>query len=329
MKLPAVIVGALALALAAGTWKRMSDALGRQPEASAEMLPISKAGAWEAFEGTDTSGEPACAFALNHVNPAGGAIVIKSWGEQHVLHIIGVPGKQSWHWHLPTGTRITIRLRFNHHAPGEDIAFGETLASNGRLYTSIAGQNEIATFLKEFMVAQTLTVSFPDESREPPWSIDMWGADTTGRAFIRCVAAVEAAELHGLAFQHFALCNVAHGSTSTQEAFPARRHQRRVSHPHEGSGGVLLDINTLGGNVSHPHEGSGVDPGQTYAKALYAVSHPHEGQERYDRVAFARRSSQRGVRVGRGRSAIPMRGQEVCPTRTACADLARVAKAST
>jgi hypothetical protein len=54
-----VIVGALALA--AGTWKRMSDALGRQPETSADMLPISKAGAWEAFEATDTSGEPVCA----------------------------------------------------------------------------------------------------------------------------------------------------------------------------------------------------------------------------------------------------------------------------
>ena len=76
----AVIVGALALA--AGTWKRMSDALGRQPETSADMLPISKAGAWEAFEATDTSGEPACALALNRVNPAGGAIVVKSWGER-------------------------------------------------------------------------------------------------------------------------------------------------------------------------------------------------------------------------------------------------------
>jgi hypothetical protein len=48
----------------------------------ADMLPISKAGAWEAFEATDTGGEPACALALNRVNPAGGAIVVKSWGER-------------------------------------------------------------------------------------------------------------------------------------------------------------------------------------------------------------------------------------------------------
>jgi hypothetical protein len=88
-----VIVGALALA--AGTWKRMSDALGRQPETSADMLPISKAGAWEAFEATDTSGEPVCARPQPRQPP----LAAQSWSSRganaptaHVRNLDGDAG---------------------------------------------------------------------------------------------------------------------------------------------------------------------------------------------------------------------------------------------
>ena len=61
---------------------RLMGVPGRTHYQHADTPPISKAGAWEAFEGIDASGEPACALALNRVNPAGGAIVVKSWRER-------------------------------------------------------------------------------------------------------------------------------------------------------------------------------------------------------------------------------------------------------
>jgi hypothetical protein len=167
----AVVVGAVAL---------LSVAL---PDvATAETFVTSRVGAWQAFGGTDNAGVPVCGV-VNSYGIEGRSLVIKTWSNTDYFAVqIFKDG-----WRIPPNQTVRVQLQFDQFVPWE--AKGIAIPPNGtqiRILRNVAEQ-----FFREFSVANTVTVYFPDGS-EPYWQGGLRGSAAMTVALLDCAVKLTA-----------------------------------------------------------------------------------------------------------------------------------------
>jgi len=153
--------------------------------AAAETKTIATAGNWVAFAGRDEENRPVCGVRASDPenSPNRRVLMVKWWSGGTNLAIQAA--KVSWR--IPAGTQMRMTLRFDGGAP---------LSGTGQVHANRPnmvhiGINPEATlgFVVDFVTAKAMTMSFPDGS-EHPWSINMQGSGTTGRALVDCISAI-------------------------------------------------------------------------------------------------------------------------------------------
>ena len=137
---------------------------------------IQRAGYWTAFGGTDDAGERLCGIVAT--GEEGRVFTIKRWADQD--HFTLQIFKESWR--IPKGEEIRVRLRFDRMEEGSALA--DSLPPDGIALT--VPDNRAEAFLREFAMANTFEMSFPD-GNETPWAGNLSGSATITMAFLRCV----------------------------------------------------------------------------------------------------------------------------------------------
>jgi hypothetical protein len=151
--------------------------------AVAETKTIATAGNWTAFAGRDEENRPVCGVRASDPenSPTRRVFMVKWWSGGANLAIQAAKAS----WRIPAGTQMRMTLRFDGGTP---------LSGTGQVHANRPnmvhiGINPEATlgFVVAFVTANAMTVSFPDGS-EHPWSINMQGSATTGRALVDCIS---------------------------------------------------------------------------------------------------------------------------------------------
>lgn len=143
--------------------------------AFAEVKTLQKTGYWTAFGGSDNTGRPVCGVMATG---GGRVLTIKQYsGSEHFTVQIF---KQTWQ--IPQGHKIPVAFRFDSHEPW--TANASAIPPDGVSITIPSNLSE--AFFREFRLANTLIVSFPEGS-ETSWSANLTGSAAITYAFADCV----------------------------------------------------------------------------------------------------------------------------------------------
>ena len=142
----------------------------------ADTYAIQRSGYWTAFGGTDDEKQPLCGIVAT--GEEGRVFTIKRWAEQD--HFTLQIFKESWR--IPKGEEIRVRLRFDDMEDWSALA--DALPPDGIALT--VPDNRAEAFLREFAMANTFEMSFPD-GNETPWAGNLSGSAAITMAFLRCV----------------------------------------------------------------------------------------------------------------------------------------------
>ncbi len=151
--------------------------------AVAETTLITKAGAWQAFGGTTSSGRPVCGVSQSD---EGRYFGLKFYAGDPTFTVqIGAKG-----WQLDNGARQKLRMTLGGNPPwtatGTGIHFNDGDA--GLEFT--INRSEIDKFAAEFRNSSSLGVRFIDWN-QAEWSLSLAGSNAITDAFLGCIVGLK------------------------------------------------------------------------------------------------------------------------------------------
>ena len=157
--------------------------MGLVAPVDAETVLITRAGAWQAFGGTTSSGHPLCGVSQSVDDRYFG---LKYYAGDPTFTV--QLGAKSWH--LEDGTKQKLQLLLDGNRPW--VATAAALQFNdgdsGLVFTiSRAGLDQFAA---EFRNSSSLRVQFPDWKQEE-WSLSLAGSNAVTEAFLGCIVGLK------------------------------------------------------------------------------------------------------------------------------------------
>lgn len=144
--------------------------------ASAQMPVYYRAGSWDAFSGTDTSGNTVCGVGTTIPTDNRSLSIRYQIGGDGVLFQAKKPG-----WNIPAGTQLSVVLQI-----GLDTPWNMQGTGNAQSVEWTLSREAMPTFDAQFRRASSMTMTFPS-GNEPPWTLGLSGSTAISNVFGRCV----------------------------------------------------------------------------------------------------------------------------------------------
>jgi len=151
--------------------------------ASADTKSLARAGSWEAFGGTTTTGRGVCGISAE---PAGHYFGLKQFAGGKTF-TIQMGTKE---WQADNGTKVPLTLRFDNNpvwrATGTVFHFDD---GDAGLQFDV-NRDEMGTFGREFRASSQLVIQFEGD-RFPRWLMGLEGTMAVDSAFQNCMRGLQ------------------------------------------------------------------------------------------------------------------------------------------
>ena len=166
MKLPIALAALAGVALSAGS-------------SLADTEVLARAGAWQAFGGTTSSGRPVCGMSSTG---SGKYFGVKFFSGEDTLTIQLGNDK----WTVKDKVKIKVEMRFDQESPWNATAIGMHFNDGDAGVEFDINRKQLDQFMREFRGANAITIRFPNEDVSE-WRGSLEGTDSVSNSLTRCV----------------------------------------------------------------------------------------------------------------------------------------------
>jgi hypothetical protein len=170
MKLPVAIATIVGFMLAAGS-------------SLADTRVLARAGAWQAFGGTTSSGRPVCGMSSTS---AGKYFGLKYFSGENTLTVQLGNDK----WTLKDKVKVKVEMRFDQESPWNATAIGMHFNDGDAGPEFDINRKQLDQFLREFRGADAIIIRFPSEDVSE-WRGSLGGTDSVSSSFTHCVRSIK------------------------------------------------------------------------------------------------------------------------------------------
>jgi hypothetical protein len=147
--------------------------------AAAETSLITRAGAWQAFGGTTTSGRPVCGVSQS----AGERYFGLKYYSGDSTFTIQMGAKS---WHIENGAKQKLQMILDGNRPWTATGTGMHFNDGDAGLEFTISRNELDQFSAEFRSSSSLRVQLSG-SDSAEWSLSLAGSNAVTGAFLQCI----------------------------------------------------------------------------------------------------------------------------------------------
>ena len=150
--------------------------------ARAEVVTLSRAGAWQAFGGRSNDGKMMCGMSTRGSG--------KWFGVKYFKGDRGFTVQLSNNsWKLNKGAKIKTTMRFDRESPWSATATGFHMSDGDAALEFEVPIDKLRLWLSEFRGASTLIVGFPNNN-VTDWRVDLRGTTAVSNTMVACMEAL-------------------------------------------------------------------------------------------------------------------------------------------
>jgi len=150
------------------------------PSALAQVVVFARAGAWQAFGGTNDDGKRLCGIATEGKGMWFGVKYFK--GDNGFTIQLS-----SSDWKVKDGEKIRVTMRFDHLSPWSGPATGFHMSDGDAALELEIPADKLTLWLREFRQSNQLHVGFPDATDVEDWKVNVAGTTAISDRMIACM----------------------------------------------------------------------------------------------------------------------------------------------
>lgn len=148
--------------------------------ALAEVVVFARAGAWEAYGGTNADGKRLCGISTSG---EGMWIGVKYFRGDDGFTV----QLSSTDWTVKNGEKVKVIMRFDRLSPWTGAATGFHMSDGDAALELDIPADKLGLWLREFRQSNTLLVEFPDAPDVEDWKVSLAGTTAITDRMIACM----------------------------------------------------------------------------------------------------------------------------------------------